>query len=691
MGRSIFARMVAYTVSLYGFWSIVLVNGGLFPAFRSNPWTWEITWASIVAILITLGFWTTDRLEGLLIDDRGVVSIVRLQLLLWMSLSLSIVISFSAHAFRGPSPYLGLQLGPDLLIATGISLGAFAIASLLGSPRPGTEPGRDDRPGRLSDLVCTPSVNSRHGPWLVVDASKLQLLAVTLVVISTYAVSVGANLLRDAWLIPPIHTAVLGLLVLSNIVFLVHGAATRLQSGSAEAPPFQSAPSALKALEPLTLREIRPTMPDAEGRLVTMIFARNAPFYAVYEADGFVLVHFADDPKIAQDQRVKLAAVATLRSEIDSLIGQGLTDDGAEARNWFGAISSWETVSPVARAQFRRRLAGALHMALQSSVVDAVPLLERLRDDLLDRRRGAEHVRAILAAGAMALGICGINAVSYFELTQIIGSASTPLVTRYLLAGAAGALGAFVSIAYGPLLRSASHAVTGAGRILDIILRVTLGSLIALILQALANSAILTLGFGNLILAGAQATPSWSAVIGISLLAGFAERLLPTMFRRATASIAAAPPAILSVAGTSAALADVRHAVKESFNESVSGSELVRYDGYVDLECVWLAHDQGKARLSLRFLMQGAEGRVRLAIGDGIDRPTADFLVIAEPEDSVRDAVRTTCTVPTNSDSEILTIDMTMPELTETVWVKIQQGYRIIQVVEVALQDSRSI
>lgn len=70
----------------------------------------------------------------------------------------------------------------------------------------------------------------------------------------------------------------------------------------------------------MQLSELKIGEKDAAGIVVFDIYTINSKCYAVYRTKARVMVQFADDHNLAESQRQKLASLAALRGQINSLI-----------------------------------------------------------------------------------------------------------------------------------------------------------------------------------------------------------------------------------------------------------------------------------------------------------------------------------------------------------------------------------
>lgn len=452
------------------------------------------------------------------------------------------------------------------------------------------------------------------------------------------------------------------------------------------------------AFSAITVATLRPGAEDDAGHTVETIYARSIPNYVVYKSSDRVSVHFADNPEIAKAQRAQLAALTPLRGEI-----AGLLDSWRPARSmpgpstrqavwwlWKGRRRGRDLDRKLVR--YDRRVADALALALEGSVADAAKLLESVRTDIGEERAQAARVRVLGFAMVLALAIMGTAAwVSSYAWR------ADRSVDAYLLAASSAAVGAFFSIAARARLLADMDVVAN---LFGCSLRIATGIAAALVVHTALESGIVTLGFGKVMVAGGDIKPSWQVVVVMGFLAGFAERFVPDLLARASAGAAESP--VFLASASAAALEDMRKmfdvSVREALvgpeigatvREAIIGPELVRFDGYVSAKVEWDEGRIDRVNVVLRFSPANMEGASRVLISRGVSQPTVDFLIECEPSASPSDQVATLVTVPTTRDHVAPPISVAVPKETDSLWIALRQGGRLIQTIEVALVSDR--
>jgi hypothetical protein len=280
------------------------------------------------------------------------------------------------------------------------------------------------------------------------------------------------------------------------------------------------------------LEEVKLGATDDSDKPIEIIYALDRKHYAVYGTASRIGVQFSDEPKAARAQRLRLAKIQVLRGQINGLI------DGwrASKRNKAKA------------ARFDRRGADAIVMALEGDVDDARSALAELKQDIVEDRISWARFYYLIVSGVLAAVAVLITFATTSKLNDrtlgIFACETWPL----FFAGAAGAIGAFFSIAIGIHNRTVLTDQNMRDNLCDAFLRVLIGVVSAVALMCLLYSKAVT--FTGMLNPDFTAAPadscfqySWSAVITIAFVAGFSERLVPDLLARTEASLATGAPA----------------------------------------------------------------------------------------------------------------------------------------------------
>ena len=256
---------------------------------------------------------------------------------------------------------------------------------------------------------------------------------------------------------------------------------------------------------------------DGMGAAVVAIYALNPPDYAVYRSDIRVMVHFSDDRIANALQRKALAPLNPVRGEINGLIdGWRSKPDG--------------TVLQRKAQRYDRRVGDALIVALEGDVPGASVILGMIKQDILNERVAWARFEYLISAFAIGLTV----------MTAILATTAVTKPEHEALdlwrAAAAGAVGAFFSIALAIRSRTVLPDLQRVGNIMDAILRMTIGTIAASVLMALMMSGAFDLTVGGAKL-GDPAGKAWLAVLIAGFIGGFSERLVPDLLAKASASV----------------------------------------------------------------------------------------------------------------------------------------------------------
>lgn len=252
---------------------------------------------------------------------------------------------------------------------------------------------------------------------------------------------------------------------------------------------------------------------DSTGAKIETVYAKVIPLYAVYRTAERVIVQYADDDQLGSDQRQALIESNPVKGEINGLI------DG-----WRKSKSESEKT----RARlFDRRVADALVVALQGDRAHAVELLTETKSDIVAERTSIARTSYLFTSCAATAIFALIFGFFYFP--EAGTRADDSFFASMCLSGAAGALGAFFSIALAIRGRQIGTDLQWRDNHTDAGLRVTIGSISGVVLYSLLHAKIVTFGFGDESLDVGAADVTLVAAFA----AGFTERLVGDLLGRA--------------------------------------------------------------------------------------------------------------------------------------------------------------
>ena len=267
----------------------------------------------------------------------------------------------------------------------------------------------------------------------------------------------------------------------------------------------------------MTIADVRAGATDEMGDQIRYIYGIKPPNNAIYVTDKRLVVRFADDPLLKSEQRKGLASLNPIRGEINGLI------DGWRLQYKRSGLRE-------KAARYDRRVADALIVALEHDVDSAETILTQIKQDIIEDRVSWARLEYLVSALLIS-----------FILITIVWLFASGQAYDLWRSAAAGALGAFFSIALSIRGRTILPDLRRTSNITDASLRVLIGFVAASVLMAFVSSRAVTVGMGDARFDSAS-TPAWLFALLIGFLAGFSERLVPDLLAKASASTVAAPP-----------------------------------------------------------------------------------------------------------------------------------------------------
>ncbi|WP_044563345.1 hypothetical protein [Azospirillum sp. B4] len=196
--------------------------------FHFRLYGWMATILLMVAALALIGHMLTEDWRGVLVDKRNVMSLSRLQMVIWTVLVVSAILSAGiANAVMNTANPLDLGIPEQIWAALGISGTSFIAAPMILKTQDGAVAQNGPRvpdappPWRWAD-VFQGDVNANQDK---IDLSKIQQFFFTIVTVSTYAIALGFIFATaDKVTFPPIDSGFITLLGISNAAYLLHKA-----------------------------------------------------------------------------------------------------------------------------------------------------------------------------------------------------------------------------------------------------------------------------------------------------------------------------------------------------------------------------------------------------------------------------------------------------------------------------------
>lgn len=264
---------------------------------------------------------------------------------------------------------------------------------------------------------------------------------------------------------------------------------------------------------------------DCAASAVLMVYAKKSPDYAVYRTSERVMIQFADDLSRRDEQRKALAQLFPLRGEIEGLIDCWRT--GTDDHQYLSFAGKAKRKAKAAR--YERRVADALIVALEGDLTGAGALLSDIKRNILDERVGGARFEYLIMAYVTAFVLTMIAvAIAWVDVPGRCGLGPMMCFAGawdLWLGSAAGAFGAFFSIALAIRGRTVLPDLYRTANVMDAALRIVIGTMAGAVLVALIASNFIRFSIGDSE-PGAYQTIH---ILVIGFLAGFAERLVPDL------------------------------------------------------------------------------------------------------------------------------------------------------------------
>src|SRR5258708_5949574 len=207
---------------------------------------------------------------------------------------------------------------------------------------------------------------------------------------------------------------------------------------------------------------------DSTGRNIEQIYTEIPPLYAVYRTSERVAVQYADDAEKAAEQRAFMASLNGVRSQITGLIDgwQRSKADRLKAR----------------AVKYNSRVAACLIMCLEGDKDHALPSLIEIKTEIYDERTSWGRFEYLISAFIVSIVLVGLFFLAKHWLPF------PPDTGGLWLAGRAGTVGAFFSIAIAIRSRTVLTDLHRRDNIADAVLRIVIGVTAAGVLFLLLHS-----------------------------------------------------------------------------------------------------------------------------------------------------------------------------------------------------------
>lgn len=276
---------------------------------------------------------------------------------------------------------------------------------------------------------------------------------------------------------------------------------------------------------------------DSTDADILTVYAKVSGLYAIYKTADRVMIHFADDPAKGSEQRQALVPLSAQLGEIN------------------GLVDGWR-VSPKHKLRakaniFDRRVADALLLGLQGHATQAQPLLQEIKNDLLEERTSPARVDyAVVAAGVTMLMVL-IACVMTWKMVVPVYDYGREADDLWLGFGA-GAVGALFFTCLRLRTRDLNTDLQPWENRADAMARILIGAIAGAVIVALLRSGLVSISLGSANIPGAGEL-SWLKLAVAGFLGGYSERLVTTVLDQAsTAASRGGAQTLVGSAGTTA-------------------------------------------------------------------------------------------------------------------------------------------
>ena len=207
--------------------------GLLFPS-SVHLLTWIITFVLLVLLAFIIGHGTTNKWNGLLIDERNKISLARFQMMLWIVIVLSAFLCVALINVRSnPLNALAVNVPVELWALMGISTTSFLGSPVAMSVKRDQVTSNDTRyAARWSDMFMGEELANQGQ----LDVAKVQLFYFTIILAVAYIGALAFMFIKSSATIntfPSLNDGLVTLLGISHAGYLINKTVPRVGSTTA--------------------------------------------------------------------------------------------------------------------------------------------------------------------------------------------------------------------------------------------------------------------------------------------------------------------------------------------------------------------------------------------------------------------------------------------------------------------------